>query len=187
MKQRQKETWLPWTCANVWEVLTNLQALAFWAQLHVCEDAPNRSLVPGAVLQWEKAGHFCATWLSLTVEQMRPCHLIHCSFSTRACRGSLAIRLTSEEGDEATTLAVLITVEQVVLHRCFWILAPLVRTVISLRIRQAFRRLDALLEDRQEQTEQGVNTVYTYWQQVQAERECFRRQLMAQSTRSRSR
>jgi hypothetical protein len=33
MKQRQKGTWLPWTCANVWEVLTNLQALAFCVRL----------------------------------------------------------------------------------------------------------------------------------------------------------
>jgi hypothetical protein len=142
---------------------------------------PNGSLVPGVVLQWKKAGQMCSSWLSLTVEQLHPSHSIDCSFSTRICRGRLAIQLASVEGDEATTLATLITVEQIVPRGCFWMLAPLVRTMITLRIRWAFRRLDALLEDRQEQTEQGLNAVYTCWQQVQAERERFQRQLLAQS------
>ncbi len=107
--------------------------------------------------------------------------LIDCSFSTRIYRGRLAIRLVPEEGDEATLLATLVTVEQVVPLGGCWMLAPLVRTMITLRIRQAFHRLEALLEDRQKQAEQGLNAVYTCWQQVQAERERFHRQLLAPS------
>ena len=178
---KQLQTWLPWTGASVWKALTDLQALAGWTPLHLCGKVSNGLLVPGIVLQWKTTGQLGSSWLSLTVEHLRPSHSIDCSFSTRRYRGHLAIQLVPVEGNEATVLATLVTVEQVVPRSCSWMLAPLVRTLIALRIKHAFRRLDALLEERQEQAEQGLNAVYTCWQQVQAERERFHRQLLAQS------
>jgi hypothetical protein len=57
--------------------------------------------------------------------------------------------------------------------------------MIQRHVAQAFRMLDALLEYRQEQVEQGFNAVYTYWQRLLTERERFYRQLIAQAMRYR--
>jgi hypothetical protein len=185
MKHDQKRIWLPWSCASVWGALIDPQALVFWTQLHVCEEAPDRSLVPGTVLQWEPARPICSCEWFLTVEQMLPRQAIHCSFSTRAFQGKLDIRFSPEEGDEATSIASVVTVEHVAPHGCFWVFAPLVRGMIQRRVAQAFRMLDALLEYRQEQVEQGFNAVYTYWQRLLIERERFYCRLIAQAMRYR--
>lgn len=112
---------------------------------------------------------------------MLPCQAIRCSFSTKACHGKLDIRLSSEEGDEATTIASSVTVEHAAPQVCFWVYAPLVRSVIQRQVAQAFRKLDMLLENRQEHIEQGCNAVYLAWQSLQTERERYRRQLILQS------
>ncbi|BCL83841.1 hypothetical protein ccbrp13_63060 [Ktedonobacteria bacterium brp13] len=60
------------------------------------------------------------------------------------------------------------------------------RGVIQRQVVRAFRKLDTLLEYRQEQVEQGFNVAYRSWQRLQAEREHFRRQFILQSMQDRS-
>lgn len=184
----QNKMWLPWTAGSVWNVLTDTQALASWTPLSVCGDASPRSLVPGVVLQMKKTGWTSSAWppMTFTVELVLPYRVIHCAFSARAFHGTLDIRLSSDEGDEATAVAIQVTVEPLASRGRFWMGVPLVRTMIQRQVARAFRHLDLLLERRQEQAEQGTNAAYRCWQRIQAERESFRRQLILQSLRGRS-